>query len=120
MRNMLKKSRFRVAKLGAAAAIIAAVVGVSMPSPASAAASSYVWTNGWANVRGCQSTDCYIAFQLWGPSKPPVDMICWIDGQWADGNYSTNRWFYIYAPTTGRYGYINASLVYNQIGVRSC
>jgi hypothetical protein len=81
---------------------------------------SNVWTNGWAAVRSCDSTGCGAEFYLYGPAYSPVYMLCWIDGQWADGNYWTNRWFYIYAPTANRYGYINASLVYNQAASPHC
>ena len=127
MRNLLRRTRFTIARLAAAIALIAATVGVIMPSPANAAAdwtwplqASNVWTNGWANVRSCDRTTCSVVFQLYGPAYSPVDMLCWEDGQWANGNYYTNRWFYIYSLTARRYGYINASLVYNQVKVGSC
>lgn len=66
--------------------------GLTAASPASAATSwpnqaSNVWTNGWAAVRSCPSTNCGARFYLYGPAYPPVYMLCWVNAQWANGNY---------------------------------
>lgn len=79
--------------------------------------SSYVWTSGgWSNVRGCASTACSVKFSLANGSS--VWMLCWTDGQWAYGNYGSNRWFYIWSAN--RTGYIHSSLVYNQASAPRC
>jgi hypothetical protein len=52
-------------------------------------------------------------------------MVCWQDSVWADGNYWTNRWFYVtaYIPTNiynQPTGWVHASLVANQTVVPRC
>ncbi|MEA2492879.1 MAG: hypothetical protein QOJ29_790, partial [Thermoleophilaceae bacterium] len=105
-----------VALVGASAL----AMGVLAPTSANAATAwpshaSYTWANyngGWTNMRSCPSTACGVVVSLYG--WQPVYMLCYTDSQWAFGNYWTNRWFYVYAPWANRYGYINASLVYEQ------
>jgi hypothetical protein len=51
---------------------------------------------------------------------------CWFDGDWATGNYSTNRWFKVYVSTSywgsGHPGwnFVHASYVFNQPRVPHC
>lgn len=117
------KLSMKAKSLLAGAAVAAAVVGAAADASASTAwpsHASYTWTNhndGWANVRACPNTGCSFRFALY---DAPVYMLCYTDAQWAYGNYWTNRWFYVYAPGPGRYGYISASLVYDQARSPRC
>lgn len=117
----------RTKRLLAAAGTAAVAGSVGLAAPASAATawpshSSYLWANGnggWTNVRSCPSTACALLFSVYNTGDP-VYILCYTDGQWATGNYSTNRWFYIYVADAGRYGYVNASLVFNQASSPHC
>jgi hypothetical protein len=95
-------------------------VGGARPAGATTAwpsHSSYVSTSGgWSYVRSCPNTGCSAQFLLSNGS--PVWMLCWTDAQWATGNYSSNRWFYIYSYNG--YGYVHSSLVYNQAPSPPC
>jgi hypothetical protein len=59
------------------------------------------------------------------PNGTPLLMVCWQDSVWANGNYWTNRWFYVtaYVPENiynQPSGWIHASLVANQTVVPQC
>ncbi|GAA3036316.1 hypothetical protein [Actinokineospora globicatena] len=48
---------------------------------------------------------------------------CWKDGDWATGNYSSNRWFKAYVTHTGgatQWAFVHSSYVTNQSAVRGC
>lgn len=49
---------------------------------------------------------------------------CWKDGDWATGNYSSNRWFKAYVYHTNNpnavWAFVHSSYVTNQSGVRQC
>lgn len=47
-----------------------------------------------------------------------VTMYCWIDGSWATGRYSSNRWFFVAGG--GRTGFVHSSMVVNQTSVLPC
>ncbi|MCT7293876.1 hypothetical protein NVV99_23505 [Rhodococcus sp. PAE-6] len=50
---------------------------------------------------------------------------CWQDGDWATGNYRTNRWFKVFVNDSrhgdwAHWGFVHASYVYNQKIVPRC
>ena len=47
-----------------------------------------------------------------------VAMVCYTDGPWDGGNYTSNRWFYVYAGSTG--GWVHSSFVSDQVSVPAC
>lgn len=49
-----------------------------------------------------------------------LSMICYVDNQWANGNYWSNRWFYVGPNYDNHAGYVHSSLVANQIRVPHC
>ncbi|HUY52285.1 MAG TPA: hypothetical protein VMV92_42370 [Streptosporangiaceae bacterium] len=49
-----------------------------------------------------------------------VLMICWIDAQWATGNYSSNRWFKVEPEYDLNVGYVHSSMVADQARVPEC
>ncbi|MDX2936120.1 hypothetical protein [Streptomyces ipomoeae] len=102
-------------------AAVAALSGLAA-SPASAWTGSYVSSNtGYAHVRGDATMNSAILGTA--PNGRMVDMMCWKDGQWAQGNYWTNRWFYSTVQSNGTnnwIGYVHASLVANQKTVPRC
>lgn len=55
-----------------------------------------------------------------------VSVTCWYDGDWATGNYRTNRWFKVYVwesydgYAVPRWLFVHASYVFNQPTVRRC
>jgi hypothetical protein len=61
-----------------------------------------------------------------GSGNQTVSVACWYDGDWATGNYTTNRWFRVLVYesydgyATPRWLFVHASYVYNQPVVRQC
>ncbi len=103
---------------------VSSLMPIVMASPAQAAAawpshSSYSHANyaNYANLRSCASQSCPIQARLYNDST--VWMMCWQDGGWATGNYSSNRWFKVYYGT-GPVWFIHSSLVYNQASSPNC
>ena len=84
----------------------------------------YVWsTTGIAYVRALPAENsAYYEPVLYNPYSLP-QLGCWVDGGWAQGNYWTNRWFYLPMPGQGYdniSSFINASLVANQLTLPQC
>lgn len=82
----------------------------------------YVWSNsGIAYVRAQPEDSMYYEPVLYN-SYPLALMNCWVDGGWAEGDYWTNRWFYLPVPedNIGTWGYINASVVANRHTLPQC
>jgi hypothetical protein len=58
--------------------------------------------------------------------RQTVAVGCWYDGDWATGNYSTNRWFRVLVWEsydgygTPRWLFVHASYIYNQPSVPRC
>jgi hypothetical protein len=75
-------------------------------------------------------TDTYWGYALRNPGatsgNQTVSVLCWYDGDWAVGNYSTNRWFKVLVwENYDGYGvprwlFVHASYVFNQPTVRQC
>lgn len=86
-------------------------------APAQAAGSPYIsGAAGGANVRTCAATYCGVKQFL--ANGTGVRMVCWVDGQWATGNYSSPRWFFVdYSVNSG---WVHSSLVANQSSVGRC
>jgi hypothetical protein len=118
------------AALATAVALVLVAVAIAWPGRASASAmrataSSYTWSpTGWSNIRNyCPNTGCGILVSV--ANGTPVLMHCWVDAQWANGAYWTNRWFYAgvltsYGEDATKVGWIHASLVRNQGWVPHC
>jgi len=69
----------------------------------------------------------YALHQAPGSSaRQTVAVGCWWDGDWATGNYSTNRWFDVFVwesydgYSVPRWLFVHASYVYNQPAVPQC
>lgn len=95
---------------------------VGAPSQASAAppaSGTYVSTA--AAMRLCTNTGnagCRPAGMPSVARHAKVKMVCWQDGSTATGEYKTNRWFWVDAPTGS--GYVHASYVKRQTSVPAC
>ncbi|CCH31943.1 hypothetical protein ABZ816_42045 [Actinosynnema sp. NPDC047251] len=67
-------------------------------------------------------------FLGWVTADPGSDhqvswVSCWKDGDWATGNYSSNRWFKAYVTHTGgatQWAFVHSSYVTNQSPVGVC
>ncbi|OZD85319.1 hypothetical protein CH260_20450 [Rhodococcus sp. 05-2256-B2] len=63
-------------------------------------------------------------YVTWHGNTQPSWVKCWQDGDWATGNYRTNRWFLVYVNETRdiapQWLYVHASYVYNQKIVGRC
>ncbi|MFF9064165.1 hypothetical protein ACF09E_02280 [Streptomyces sp. NPDC014891] len=107
-------------KFGFVAAVSAATLGIT--TPASAWTGSYISSNsGQAYVRTQATTNSAIIGTA--PNGRMVDMMCWKTGQWATGNYATDRWFYSTVQSGGTnnwIGFVHASLVADQKTVPRC
>src|SRR4051812_23582059 len=69
------------------------------------------------------NSDTYWGYALYDAgtsNNQTVSVQCWYDGDWATGNYSTNRWFKVLVwesydgYDTPRWLFVHASYVYNQ------
>lgn len=69
-------------------------------------------------MRSCPNTGCS-GIEYLG-NGTPVMMFCWVDAQWATGNYSSNRWFLVGPAYDNHSGYVHSSLVANQTSVPDC
>lgn len=75
-------------------------------------------------------TDAYLnnTFLGWVTADPGSNyqvswVDCWKDGDWATGNYYSNRWFRAYVTHTGgatQWAFVHSSFVTNQSTVRVC
>jgi hypothetical protein len=101
--------------------LVALVLSVAtlMILPASVGAGSpWVYSpSGWVPMRYCASPNCPVS--SWQKSNTKFYMICYLDTQWADGNYWSNRWFQGIGAN-GDWDWIHSSYVYYQISVRQC
>lgn len=104
----------------AAVALVGALAGgIVVASPASASGWANIRSNsGGAWLRAQPSTSAYGMEYLGNGTS--VLMMCYIDAQWATGNYSSNRWFRVEPAYDGSVGYVHSSLVANQVGVPRC
>lgn len=75
------------------------------------------------------ASSAYWGYALHNPGSSgnqTVSVTCWYDGDWATGNYRTNRWFKVLVwesydgYATPRWLFVHASYVYNQPRVRMC
>lgn len=99
--------------LATAALAVAATTQVALAPSASAGGYAHVQSNsGGAYIRAKPTTDSM--FYAYVGNGTQVYLYCWVDDQWATGNYRTNRWFQSNVPTY-QYGspeaYIHASLI---------
>ena len=106
--------------LTAGALLTAALAGTAVTAtPANAAGWARISSNsGGAWMRTCPNTGCSGITYL-GNGKD-VMVFCWTDAQWATGNYSSNRWFYVNPSYDNRNGYVHSSLIANQPSVPRC
>lgn len=115
-------SRWTWLRWGAVAfTVIVVVTGVAlvMVRPA-AAAGTYVSRT--QTIRFCVNTanaGCHPSGVPSVQQNQSVTMICWQDGSWYTGDYSTNRWFWI-KSSTGVVGFLSASVVRQQTAVPNC
>jgi hypothetical protein len=124
----------RAIRLMMIATLAALVVGVGANTTGAAVQSGYPT----ATVQYGASTrtlpylrsSTYWGYALRNPGmssgNQTVSVACWWDGDWATGNYTTNRWFrvLVYENYDGyavpRWLFVHASYVYNQPVVRHC
>ena len=103
----------------ASLAVLACAGGIAAASPASAAGWATIRSNsGGAWLRAQPSTSAYGMEYLGNGTS--VLMMCYVDAQWATGNYSSNRWFKVEPAYDPAVGYVHSSLVANQVGVPRC
>jgi hypothetical protein len=89
---------------------------------AATAEAAYIWSNsGGAYIRA-QPNPRSMMYGYFG-NGTQLSLYCYVDAEWAYGNYWTNRWFRVNVPSY-RYGspeaYISASLVAAQYPTPHC
>ena len=117
MTQLTKSIRHMAISSGAALVLLALL---AIAAPAAQAARIDSWFSSGAYVRGAPSTGA-MQYGLFGTGTP-LELYCWVDGERATGNYSTDRWFGVAIPSYryGGTGYIHASLVADQYSVPHC
>ena len=72
-------------------------------------------------VLSCAKPSCTVWYRLSNGFK--VQMVCWTDTVWFNGNYNSPRWFWVAWGTSSgsiRSGFVHSSYVYNQTKVGHC
>jgi hypothetical protein len=100
-----------------------ASTGPTLATASHAPAAASGWSaisshSGGAWLRAQPTTNSYGIEYLGNGTQ--VLMMCWIDAQWATGNYSSNRWFRVEPAYDPNVGYVHSSLVANQVSVPHC
>jgi hypothetical protein len=119
-----------------AAGVLAACLAMAaLISPATArAATTGGYPSAIVQYGASTRTAPYLSNTYWGyalhdpgtSGNQTVSVMCWYDGDWATGNYTTNRWFRVLVwenydgHGTPRWLFVHASYVYNQPSVRQC
>lgn len=111
--------------LAIASWVIASILALLVTAGASAhPKGTYVYNNRGTTVPmlSCADPACRVTYKLKNDSV--VTMVCYTDATWFNGNYNSNRWFWVnyYDPTikAARLGYVHSSYVYNQTKVPKC
>ncbi|GAA3268644.1 hypothetical protein Dvina_17160 [Dactylosporangium vinaceum] len=118
--------------------LTAATALLTTVTPAQAAPASG-YPNALVEYMASTRTEPYLAINgqdtYWGyalrqapnsTARQTVAVGCWWDGDWATGNYSTNRWFDVLVwesydgYSVPRWLFVHASYVYNQPSVPRC
>jgi hypothetical protein len=87
-----------------------------------ASARPYLWNYKspyYVPVRACPSTLCNPTGG-WARNGTVFAMRCWVDYQWATGNYRSPRWFWGQSYHNGYWGYVHSSYVQRQVTVPRC
>jgi hypothetical protein len=114
--------------------VAATVVALGVSAPAGSAATTAGYPSALVEYGASTRTVPYLTNSYWGyalrdpwnGSRQTASVMCWYDGDWATGNYRTNRWFRILVwesydgYSTPRWLFAHASYVYNQPVVRMC
>lgn len=99
--------------------LVATLVASSGTVHASGAAWAYKNGGGQMPNRACASVNCPVV--RWINSGTKVFVICWLDTQYAVGNYGSVRWFRTIAPINGGYdGWMHSSYIYYQPVLPRC
>lgn len=97
------------------AAVVATVV-TTLAVAATAALASHTHNNNYSYSELRDAPGGQVIANLYNDTD--VAMVCWRDGPFAGGNYTSNRWFQVYAGSTG--GWVHSSLVTDQVAVPAC
>jgi hypothetical protein len=103
---------------------LAAVVGASgtpaqASTPRNPISCVYDYGSNSAPIE-CVSSACGPGLLIREGNGGQVTMHCWLDSTTVTGNYTSNRWFEVYAPGLPGLWLIHSSFVYNQITVGHC
>ncbi len=106
-------------------AVLSALIAlIILPATRAAAAPNYTSALAQQNVnlRPCvHSTGGVCSPVGTTTNATAARMICWRDGAWATGRYSSNRWFLVEANSRGGpEGFVHSSFVTNQTAVPNC
>jgi hypothetical protein len=114
----MKRLRIVFAAVTVAVALAATPAALAVFWPAH---NSYIASSaGYAWVRTCPNTGCTAIARLWNNTW--ITMRCWVDSQWATGNYSSPRWFRVSFSGSDFYteGFVHSSLVAYQAWTPHC
>jgi hypothetical protein len=126
LRNAIKKMiwhrRAGIMLFSAAisAALGAAILGAG--TQAQASSNSYIYTQPGRPVAIalCQSGCGSALHPIFPPNGTIAHMVCWQDSGWMDGNYSSNRYFWVVIQGEPGEWFIHSSYVYYQTSVPHC
>jgi hypothetical protein len=112
MTSSTKRVRSKLSKGFAALTVAVAILAVS----AASALASHTHNNNYSYSEMRDAPGGMVIANL--DNDTDVAMVCYTDGPYDGGNYTSNRWFYVYAGSTG--GWVHSSYVQDQAGVPAC
>jgi hypothetical protein len=131
--SIARKALRPVARLIATLLVAVGLISAGAAVTTAASATSYPFADvqvGASARTAPYLSNTYIGTVLQDPGSSSNTQRSWVkcykDGDWATGNYSTNRWFqvYVYESRDGyanpQWVYVHASFVYNQPAVPAC
>lgn len=129
--NRIKRSR-RLGLIATAAVIPGAIAAIALTPAAPALASanvirpaitysSLVYTQpGRPAAYAICETSCGQYATIYPNNDTGAHMVCWIDSNNYDGNYTSNKWFYVDLSGWPGEWFIHSSYIYYQTSVPEC
>ena len=101
----------------AAAIVLVAIIALFSSASAAFADEPIVWNANGGPVPMYWGTRTSSGISEWLPNSSEFGMQCWVDDEWYEGNYWSNRWFFGQSFATGDWGNVPAAFVYYQVSV---
>lgn len=122
IKNAIWLRRFRVMLFSAVIPAVAAAAILCVGAQAQASSNSYIYTQPGRPIAIalCQSGCGSHLHPIFPTNGTIAHMVCWQDSGWIDGNYPSNRYFWVDIKGEPGEWFIHSSYVYYQTSVPHC